>query len=45
DQLSTSHVAMTDQRDRLRDRMATVEASREYRLAQRLLRLFPFLGN
>ena len=45
DQLSTSHVAMTDQRDRLRERMATVEASREYRLAQRLLRLLPFLRN
>ena len=45
DQLSTSHVAMTDQRDRLRERMAAVEASREYRLAQRLLRLFPFLRN
>jgi len=43
DQLSTSHVAMTDQRDRLRERMAAVEASREYRLGQRLVRLFPFL--
>lgn len=45
DQLGTSHVAMTDQRDRLRERMAAVEASREYRLAQRLLRLLPFLRN
>ncbi len=43
DQLGTSHVAMTDQRDRLRERMATVEASREYRLGQRLVRVFPFL--
>ena len=43
DQLGTSHVAMTDQRDRLRERMAAVEASREYRLGQRLVRLFPFL--
>jgi hypothetical protein len=34
---------MTDQRDRLRERMAAVEASREYRLGQRLIRFFPFL--
>ena len=43
DQLGTSHVAMTDQRDRLRERMAAVEASREFRLGQRLVRFFPFL--
>ena len=43
DQLGSSHVAMTDQRDRLRERMAAVEASREYRLGQRLIRFFPFL--
>jgi septal ring factor EnvC (AmiA/AmiB activator) len=45
DQLSNSHMAMTDQRDRLRDRMAAVEAAKEYRLAQRIVRLFPFLKN
>lgn len=43
DQLGTSYTAMTDQRDRLRERMAAVEASREYRLGQRLARIFPFL--
>lgn len=43
DQLGTSYVAMTDQRDRLRERMVAVEASREYRLGQRIVRIFPFL--
>jgi hypothetical protein len=35
---------MTDQRDRLRTLMAEVEASSEYRLAQRLVRWFPFIA-
>jgi hypothetical protein len=43
-ELGESHVAMTTQRDRLRERMATVEASREYRLSLRLAKWFPFLA-
>lgn len=34
------HVQMTGQRDRLRERMAQVDASPEYRLAKRLKRIF-----
>jgi hypothetical protein len=34
---------MTGQRDRLRERMAMVETSREYRLSLRLAKWFPFL--
>ena len=44
EQLGVAHTQMTDQRDRLRTRMAEVEASREYRLAQRLVRWFPFIA-
>ncbi len=43
-ELGESHVAMTAQRDRLRERMATVEASREYRLSLRLAKWLPFLA-
>ena len=43
EQLGVAHTQMTDQRDRLRTRMAEVEASSEYRLAQRLVRWFPFI--
>jgi hypothetical protein len=42
-ELSETHVAMTTQRDRLRERMAGVEASREYRLSLRLAKWLPFL--
>ena len=38
--LEEVHVQMTSQRDRLRERMAQVDASPEYRLAQRLKRVF-----
>ena len=44
EQLGVAHTQMTDQRDRLRTRMAEVEASSEYRLAQRLVRWFPFIA-
>lgn len=37
--LEEVHVQMTGQRDRLRERMAQVDASPEYRLAKRLKRL------
>jgi hypothetical protein len=43
-ELSENHVAMTAQRDRLRERMAGVEASREYRLSLRLAKWLPFLA-
>ena len=39
DQLIEMHSGMTDQRDRLRTRIATVEASRSYRIGQRLSRI------
>ena len=39
EQLLQMQVAMTDQRDRLRTRMAEIEASRSYRIGQRLGRL------
>ena len=38
--LGEVHVQMTSQRDRLRERMAQVDASPEYRLAKRLKRIF-----
>ena len=38
--LEEVHVQMTSQRDRLRERMAQVYASSEYRLAKRLKRIF-----
>ena len=38
--LEVMHVQMTSQRDRLRERMAEVDASPEYRLAKRLKRIF-----
>ena len=44
EQLGVAHTQMTDQRDRLRTRMAEIEASGEYRLAQRLVRWFPFIA-
>jgi chromosome segregation ATPase len=44
DELSGTMTAMTDQRDRLRVRLATIEASRDYRLAQRIGRFLTRLG-
>ena len=38
--LEEVHVQMTGQRDRLRERMAEVDASPEFRLAKRLKRIF-----
>jgi len=38
-QLIEMHSGMTDQRDRLRTRIAAVEASRSYRIGQRLSRI------
>jgi predicted nucleic acid-binding Zn-ribbon protein len=38
--LEEVHVQMTGQRDRLRERMAEIDASPEYRLAKRLKRIF-----
>ena len=38
--LEEVHLQMTSQRDRLRERMAQVDASPEYRLAKRLKRVF-----
>ena len=38
--LEEVHVQMTSQRDRLRERMAHVDASPEYRLAKRIKRIF-----
>ena len=38
--LEEVHVQMTNQRDRLRERMAQVDASPEYRLAKRLKGIF-----
>jgi chromosome segregation ATPase len=38
--LEEVHLQMTSQRDRLRERMAQVDASPEYRLAKRLKRIF-----
>ena len=41
--LGTIYTAMTDQRDRLRGRVAEVETSRAYRIGQRFIRIVPFL--
>ena len=38
-----AHLAMTDQRDRLRARISELETSASYRIGQRMIRLFPFL--
>ena len=38
-----AHLAMTDQRDRLRARISELESSASYRIGQRMIRLFPFL--
>jgi uncharacterized protein (DUF3084 family) len=38
--LGEAHLQMTSQRDRLRNRMAQVDTSPEYRLAKRLRRIF-----
>lgn len=43
DVIHEAYVAMTDQRERLRLRLAQLEASQSYRVGQKLLRLFPFL--
>ena len=43
--LEEIHVQMTSQRDRLRERMAQVDASPEYRLAKRLKRIFGLILN
>jgi len=44
DELLASHERLaSDQRDRLRARLAEVEGSREFRLARRLAALIPFL--
>jgi chromosome segregation ATPase len=44
EELSGTFTAMTDQRDRLRGRLATIESSRDYRLAQRISRFLARLG-
>jgi chromosome segregation ATPase len=44
EELSGTFTAMTDQRDRLRGRLATIETSRDYRLAQRISRFLARLG-
>ena len=41
--LGTIYTAMTDQRDRLRGRVAEVETSRAFRIGQRIIRIMPFL--
>jgi len=41
--LGTIYTAMTDQRDRLRGRVAEVETSRAFRIGQRFIRFVPFL--
>jgi uncharacterized protein (DUF3084 family) len=43
--LVEAHLAMTDQRDRLRARVLQLETSATYRIGQRVIRLFPFLGD
>ena len=42
--LGTIYTAMTDQRDRLRGRVAEVETSRAFRIGQRIIRFVPFLN-
>ena len=41
--LGTIYTAMTDQRDRLRGRVAEVETSRAFRIGKRVIRFVPFL--
>ena len=41
--IGTIYTAMTDQRDRLRGRVAEVETSRAFRIGQRFIRFVPFL--
>ena len=41
--LETIYAAMTDQRDRLRGRVAEVETSRAFRIGQRFIRFVPFM--
>ena len=41
--LRTIYTAMTDQRDRLRGRVVEVEASRAFKIGQRVIRFVPFL--
>ena len=43
--LVEAHLAMTDQRDRLRARVLQLETSATYRIGQRMIRMFPFLGD
>lgn len=43
ERLAETLTAASDQRDRLRARLAEVEGSREFRLARRLAALLPFL--
>ena len=44
EEMSGTLTAMTDQRDRLRGRLASIESSRDYRLAQRISRFLSLLG-
>ena len=41
--LGTIYTSMTNQRDRLRERVAEVETSRAFRIGQRFIRFVPFL--
>ena len=41
--LGVIYAAMTDQRDRLRNRVSEVETSRAYRIGNRFIRFIPFL--
>ena len=41
--LGTIYTAMTDQRDRLRSRVAEVETSRAFNIGKRVIRFIPFL--
>jgi chromosome segregation ATPase len=41
--LGVIYAAMTDQRDRLRNRVSEVETSRAYRIGNRFIRFVPFL--
>lgn len=43
EELATAHQGMTEQRDRLRERMCELERSREYRLGAAIARWLPFL--
>ena len=43
ERLGVIYAAMTDQRDRLRQRVAEVETSRAYRIGNRFIRFIPFL--